>query len=145
MAASNSSPTAPSDPAEQRSVAELLRQLTEQTTRLGQKEIELAKAEMAIKGKRIGVGAGAFSAAGLLALLALGALTAAAILGLAAAVEAWLAALIVAVVYLLVAGVLALLGRSRVQAATPPVPEQAAASVKEDLKETKQKAKEGRA
>ena len=145
MAASNSSPTKTSDAAEQQSVAELLRQLTEQTTRLGQKEIELAKAEMAIKGKRIGVGAGAFSAAGLLALLALGALTAAAILGLATTVDAWLAALIVAVAYLLVAAVLALLGRSRVQSATPPVPEQAAASVKEDLKETKQKAKEGRA
>lgn len=145
MAASNSSPTAPSDAAEQRSVAELLRQLTDQATRLGQQEIELAKAEMAIKGRRIGIGAGAFSAAGLLALLALGALTAAAILGLAAAVDAWLAALIVAVVYLLAAGALALLGRSRVEAATPPVPEQTAASVRADLKETKQKVKEGRA
>lgn len=139
----------PSPPAangsEQRSVAELLQQLTEQTTRLAQKEIELAKAEMAIKGKRIGVGAGAFSAAGLLALLALGALTAAAILGLATAVDDWLAALIVAAVYLMIAGVMALVGRSKVQAGTPPVPEQTVESVKEDLQETKQKAKEGRA
>jgi hypothetical protein len=127
------------------SVSELLQQLTEQTTRLAQKEIELAKAEMAVKGKRLGIGAGAFSAAGLIALLALGALTAAAILGLATALEGWLAALIVAGVYLLVAGVLALFGRSKVQASTPPVPEQAAESVKEDLESTKEKAKEGRA
>jgi membrane protein len=122
-----------------------LQRLSEQTTSLAQKEIELAKAEMALKGKRVGVGVGAFSGAGLLALLALGALTAAAILALASAVEAWLAAAIVAVAYLLVAGALALAGRSKVQAGTPPVPEQTVASVQEDLRETKQKAKEGRA
>ncbi|MBA3865278.1 MAG: phage holin family protein [Solirubrobacterales bacterium] len=132
-------------PLEQHSVSDLLRQLTEQTTRLAQQEIELAKAEMTVKGKRLGLGAGAFSAAGLLALLALGALTAALILALATAVAGWLAALIVAAVYLLVAGVLGLLGKSKVQAATPPLPEQAVESVKEDLKQTKEKAKEGRA
>jgi hypothetical protein len=145
MAQPTSSSTPAANGSEQRSVAELLQQLTEQTTRLAQQEIELAKAEMTIKGKRIGIGAGAFSAAGLLALLALGALTAAAILGLATAVDGWLAALIVAAVYLLVAGALALVGRSKVQAATPPLPEQTVESVKEDLQETKQKAKEGRA
>lgn len=148
MAQANTSFTRRNDaPAEtgDRSVSELLQQLTEQTTRLAQKEIELAKAEMAVKGKRLGIGAGAFSTAGLVALLALGAITAAAILGLATAMEGWLAALIVAAVYLLAAGALALFGRSKVQAATPPVPEQTAESVKEDLESTKQKAKEGRA
>jgi hypothetical protein len=146
MSRSNSSPPQfDGKPVEQRSIAELLQQLTEQTTRLAQKEIELAKAEMAIKGKRLGIGVGAFSGAGLLALLALGALTAAAILALATAVDAWLAALIVAVVYLAIAGVLGLLGRSKVQAASPPVPEQTAESVREDVNQTKQKAKEGRA
>lgn len=48
-------------------------------------------------------------------------------------------------VYLLVAGGLALSGRSKVQAATPPIPEQTAESVKEDLESTKEKAKERRA
>jgi hypothetical protein len=145
MAAPTSNSTERPNGSEQRSVSELLQQLTEQTTRLAQKEIELAKAEMAVKGKRIGIGAGVFSGAGLLALLALGALTAAAILGLATAVDAWLAALIVAVVYLLIAGIFALLGRSKVEAATPPVPEQTMDSVKRDVELTKQKAKEGRA
>jgi hypothetical protein len=130
---------------EERSISALMQQLTEQTTKLAQKEIELAKAEMAVKGKRLGIGAGAFSAAGLIALFALGAATAAAILGLATALEGWLSALIVALAYLLVAGVLALIGRSKVRAATPPVPEQAAESVKEDLERTKERAKEGRA
>lgn len=130
---------------DQRSISELLQELTTQSSALAQKEIELAKAEMAQKGKRLGLGAGAFSGAGLLALLALGAATAAAILALATTVAGWLAALIVAVAYLAIAGVLALLGRSRVKAASPPIPEQTVESVKEDLKETKDKAKDAKA
>jgi hypothetical protein len=144
MAEPTSSPPETANGSEQASLSELLQQLTDQTARLAHKEIELAKAEMAVKGKRLGIGAGAFSFAGLLALLALGALTAAAILGLATGMEGWLAALIVAVAYLLVAGATALIGRSKVQAATPPLPEQTLESVKEDIAETKQKAKEGR-
>lgn len=144
MPAPNSSPV--QDPGgSERSIADLLQQLSEQTTRLAQKEIELAKAEMTIKGKRIGIGAGAFSAAGLVTLLALGALTAAAIMALASGMEGWLAALIVAVVYLLVAGALSLFGRAKVKEATPPVPEQTTASVQRDVQLTKDKIKEGRA
>lgn len=131
--------------AQEHSVSELLQQLTEQTTRLARKEVELAKAEMAVKGRRLGIGAGAFSGAGLVAVFALGAVTAAAILGLATALDGWLAALIVAAVYLLVAGVMALFGRSKIQAATPPVPEQTAESVKEDMKSTRERVREGRA
>jgi hypothetical protein len=142
---SPSTPETASTPNGDRSISELLQQLTEQTTRLAQKEIELAKAELAVKGKRAGAGVGAFSAAGLLAVLALGAITAAAILALATAVEGWLAALIVAVVYLLVAGVLSLFGRNKVQEAAPPMPKLATASVKRDVEYTKEKAKEGRA
>jgi Putative Actinobacterial Holin-X, holin superfamily III len=40
------------------SVAELVQQLSEQTSRLARHEVELAKAELAIKGKRTGFGAG---------------------------------------------------------------------------------------
>jgi Putative Actinobacterial Holin-X, holin superfamily III len=128
---------------DQRSISELLQELTTRSSDLAQKEIELLKAGMTQKGKRLSLGAGAFSGAGLLALLALGAATAAAILALATALVGWLAALIVAVVYLAIAGVLALLGRSRVKAGSPPVPEQTVESVKEDLKEIRETAKEG--
>ena len=38
------------------SVAELVRQLSEQTSRLARQEVELAKAELPAKGKRAGVG-----------------------------------------------------------------------------------------
>ena len=127
------------------SLAELGQRLSEQTTRLVQQEVELAKAELSEKGKRIGVGAGAFSGAGLLGIFGLAVLTAAAVLALSTALAAWLAALIVAVVYLAVAGVLALLGKQKLQSATPPLPEQAIASSKQDVEEVKTRAKEGRA
>ena len=67
-----------------------------------------------------------------MALLGTGALTAAAIAGLATVVPVWLSALIVGVV-LLLAGVLALVGRSRLRQAAPPVPEQAVRAVQEDV------------
>jgi hypothetical protein len=47
-------------------------------------------------------------------------------------------------VYGAVAGVLALVAKNKVQAGTPPVPEQTVDSVKEDVRWTKQRAKEGR-
>jgi MFS family permease len=125
--------------------SELVKQLSEQTTALVRQEVELAKVELATKGKSAAFGAGMFGGAGLVGLYALGAVIAAAILGLATAVDAWLAALIVAVVLAAVAGVLALTGRSKVQAATPPVPEEAIQTTSEDVQEVKQRAKEGRA
>jgi uncharacterized membrane protein YqjE len=145
MASPNEIENGTTRPEEDASLAELGQRLSEQTTRLVQQEVELAKAELSEKGKRIGVGAGAFSAAGLLGVFGLGVLTAAAILVLATAMTAWLAALIVAVVYLAVAGVLALLGKQKVESATPPLPEQAIASSKQDVEEVKTRAKEGRA
>jgi len=130
---------------EDASLAELGQRLSEQTTRLVQQEVGRAKAELSEKGKKIGAGAGAFSAAGLLGLFGLGVFTAAVILALATAVTAWVAALIVAAVYLAVAGVLALVGKGKVESATPPLPEQAIASSKQDVEEVKARAKEGRA
>ena len=126
------------------SVAELVRQLSEQTSRLARQEVELAKAELEVKAKRAGLGAGMFGAAGMVGLYALGALVACAIAALSLAVATWLAALIVAVLLGAIAGVLALQGRSKVKAATPPIPEQAADSSKQDVQWVKTKAQAGR-
>jgi hypothetical protein len=117
----------------QRPFGELLRQLSDETTRLVHQELELAKAELTQKGKQAGTGAGLFGAAGAIGFLALAALTACFILALDAAMPAWLAALIVAVVYGAIAAVLALQGRNKVKQATPPVPEQTIETVKEDV------------
>ncbi len=128
----------------ERPVGELMRELSEHTSRLVRQELELAKLEVTQKGKRAGIGAGMFGGAGAVGLYALGALTAAIILALATAMTGWLAALIVAVVYGLIAGGLALSGKSQVQQASPPVPEQAADSVKEDVQWAKSRATQAR-
>jgi uncharacterized membrane protein YqjE len=117
----------------QEPIGDLLKRLSQETTQLVRQELELAKAEMAEKGKRAGIGAGMFGAAGVVGLLALGALTAFLIMLLDGALANWLSALIVAVVYGAIAGVLALRGRTKVQEATPPVPEQTVETVKEDI------------
>lgn len=126
------------------SVPELMRQLSNQTATLVRQELELAKAELTVKGKRAGIGAGMFGAAGVFGLYALGALTAAVVLALSLAMTGWLAALIVAVIYGAIAGGLALSGKSNVQRGVPPVPEQTVATVKEDVDMAKQRAREGR-
>lgn len=130
---------------DQASISELVQRLSEQTATLARKEVELAKAELSEKGKRIGVGAGAFGGAGALALYAFGALTAGLILLLATAIAGWLSALIVAVVYAAIAGVLALGGKRQIDEGSPPVPERAIGSTQEDIEAAKSAAKEGRA
>jgi Putative Actinobacterial Holin-X, holin superfamily III len=129
---------------DEQSLAELTKRVSDQASTLAQKEVELAKAELAIKGKRLGLGAGAFGAAGLLGLYALGALIAAAILALAIVLDAWLAALIMAAGLGAAAGALALTGKRKVEEGAPPVPEQAMESTKADVEHTKRRVKEER-
>jgi hypothetical protein len=131
---------APSD----QSIAELTRQLSEQTKTLVRQEVELAKAELGEKGRRAGIGAGMFGGAGLFGLTAWATLTTCLILALAEAMDAWLAALIVTAAYGAIAGVLALSGKKKVEEAAPAMPEQTVETVKEDVAWTKQRAQAGR-
>jgi uncharacterized membrane protein YqjE len=120
-----------------RSVGELVQQLSNQTATLVRQELKLAQTELQEKGKRVGIGAGMFGGAGIVALYGVGALIAAAIIGLGTVLEPWIAAVIVGVVLLVVAGILALSGRRQVERGTPPVPEQAIESAKRDVDEVK--------
>jgi uncharacterized membrane protein YqjE len=124
-----------------RPVGELLKQLSQETTTLVKQEIDLAKAEMSEKGKQAGVGAGMFGGAGVSGLLALIFLSLAAVAALDTGMRTWLAALIVGVVWSAVAAVLALQGKNKVQQATPPAPEQAIESTKEDVQWAKTQAR----
>ena len=128
----------------ERPVGELVKELSEHTRTLVRQELQLARLELTEKGKRAGIGLGMFGGTGLFAFYAFGALTACFVLALDTAMAGWLAALIVAVAYAAIAGVLALIGRNKVQEAGPPVPEQAAESVKEDIEWTKARAKSRR-
>jgi uncharacterized membrane protein YqjE len=117
-----------------RSTGELVKDLSNQVSLLARQEIELAKVEMAEKGRRAGLGLGLVAAAGVSALLALGTLTACVVLALDGAMPAWLAALIVALAWSVVAAVLASVGKQKMEQAGTPVPEQTVESVKEDIK-----------
>ena len=117
----------------ERPVAELLKQLANETTTLVRQELDLAKAEMREKAGKVGAGAGMWGTAGAAALLALGALTAFLILALDGVMPSWLAALIVGIAYAAIAGVLYLRGKQRVEEAGSPVPEQTVETLKEDM------------
>ena len=112
---------------------ELITRLSSQVSELVRGEIALAKAELAQKGKRAGIGAGLAGAAGVLALYGVGALITTVIAALALVLPVWASALIVAVVIFVVAGVLGLLGKNQIQRATPPMPENTVESVKRDV------------
>ena len=131
-------------PASQKSMAELGGDLGRQMTALVHHEIELAKAEMAEKGKRAGFGAGMFGAAGVLAAFGFGCVTACLVAALQLAIPVWLAALIVGLVYFVIAGALALVGRRQIGRAAPPLPAEAVESTKEDVEWLKTQAKSAR-
>ena len=126
------------------SVGELVKQLSEQTSRLAHQEVELAKAELVVQGKAVETGLGMFGGAGAVGFYALGALVAAAVLGLATAVSAWLSALVIALLLGAVASLLALQGKSKMREARPPVAEEITASLKEDVQWAKSRAQAGR-
>ncbi len=127
-----------------KSTAELLRDLSDELTALVHEEIALAKAELSVKGRRLGEGAGLFGAAAVLTFLALGALVAAAIAAVSLAVSVWLAALLVAVGLIGMAGGLALKGKADVSQGVPPIPEEAITTTKEDVAWIKTQAKSAR-
>jgi uncharacterized membrane protein YqjE len=115
-----------------RSIGELVKDLSAQTSTLVRKEIELARAEIQQQGKEAGKGTGLLAGAAVFGLLALGALTAALIALLDKAMATWVAALIVMALWAVVALVLAKAGQRSLQRATPPAP-QTVETVKEDI------------
>ena len=125
-------------------LGEVARDLTRDLSLLVRQEIELAKAEMAQKGRIAAPGLGMIGGAGLAALAATGALTAFLILVLSTFLDAWLSALIVGVVLAAVAYVLARQGKERVEEAGTPVPEQTIETVKEDVEWAKTRATSAR-
>jgi Putative Actinobacterial Holin-X, holin superfamily III len=123
------------------STGQLIGDLTAQISRLVRDEARLAQAEVTQKAKRLGVGAGLFGGAGLVAFFGLATLITALVLALALVLPAWLAALLVAVLLFAVAGVLALVGKKDVARGTPPIPTEAIASTKADIAAVKESAR----
>jgi hypothetical protein len=120
-----------------RSAADLIKQVSEQTSKLVRQEIALARLEIREKIKHFEIGAGLFGAAAFCALFGAATLVAALVLVLATALAGWLAALVVAAVLLGGAGIMAMSGKRQIAQATPPAPEQAVENVHADIEEVK--------
>lgn len=118
-------------------MGELVSRLSTEMSTLMRGELELARLELTEKAKHTGKGAGAFGAAGLVALYGVGVLIATAILALALVLDAWLAALLVGVVLLVIAGCIALFGKKQVSRGTPMKPERATENLKRDVETVK--------
>jgi uncharacterized membrane protein YqjE len=136
-----SSDGAQPSPGQDRSAAELVKQLSEQVSVLVRDELKLAQLEMTRKGKQAGIGFGVLGGSALVALYGLGCLIACVIIAISGVLAAWLAALIVGAALLAAAGVAALIGKGRLQKATPPVPEETVSSVKTDVEEIRGRAR----
>jgi putative superfamily III holin-X len=130
----------PSGKGQEVPTGELVKQLSEQVSRLVRDELKLASVEMTGKAKTAGKGAGLFGGGGVLALYGGGCLVACAVIALAGVLRPWLAALIVGVVLIVCAGIAAMAGRGEFKKATPPIPSQAADSVKADVEQIKESA-----
>jgi len=136
-----------SDDLKERSLPELMAQLTSEISTLIRQELELAKAsvrqdveevrasvtgdiavakaELTEKGKHAGRGGGMFAGAAVAAVLTLGAASAFLFLILNAWMRDWLAALIVALLWAVVGYVLVQRGRAELREMGAPLPEQA--------------------
>jgi hypothetical protein len=126
---------------EEKSTADLLKDLSNELTTLVHQEITLAKAELTGKTKKLGAGAAVLGSSAIFGLLGAGALVAAAIAGVAVALSVWLSALVVGGGLLLLAAGLAGVGLKKASQGVPPVPEEAIQSTKEDVEWLKTQAK----
>ena len=126
------------------SFGELARGLSEQSSRLAQLEVELAKAELRDKGRRVALGAVALSAAAIIGLGAVGAGIATAIIALDLWLPTWVAALIVTGALTLIATLTALAGGDRFRAAAPAAPERAIQTTREDIEIARESIRKGR-
>src|SRR5215207_1219659 len=128
----------------ERPLGEVAKSLTSDLSLLVRQEIDLAKAEMAEKGRTAAPGLGMFGGAGIVALCAAGALTAFFVLVFSVFLPEWAAALMVGAVLAAAAYVLVRQGKERVAEAGKPVPEQTIETVKEDVEWAKTRATSAR-
>lgn len=103
--------------------AEQVRTQVEQARREADEEIQQAKAEAQKLGKKAGIGAGLFGAAGLLALGAFATATVFLVGALAVVMPVWAAALLVTILYGAVAGALAYAGKNKVKEVRERIPD----------------------
>ena len=127
----------------ERSLGDLVEQLSADVRELVRAELALAKAELLGSVRRVVVAAALAATAALLGLLTLGAFTATAVIALATVWPAWLAALVVALVLGALAAIMLAVGIRVARRAAPPTPAATIESIKEDVEWVKTRARSG--
>lgn len=117
-----------------RSVTDLVGDMSSQVTHLARVEAQLAAREVTDKAKRGAMGGGMFAFAGILAIYGGAALVSAAVFALWLVWPGWLSALVVGVVLFVIAGVIAMAARSKLRRAMPPVPDETMEGAREDIR-----------
>lgn len=112
-------------------------QVSNQIRGIVTQEVASAKAEVAERAKRNGVGIALIVGAITLIVLATVALTFAAIAALATTLAFWLSALIIAVVYLVAAVGLAMAGKAQIKKGGAPLPTDTVHGLKDDIREAR--------
>jgi uncharacterized membrane protein YqjE len=114
-----------------RSIGELIAELSRETVTLVRNEIQLAKAEMSQKASRVGKNVGFLVVGGLVAYTGLLALVAAVILVLGLVIPYWLSAAIVGLVIVAVGAILVVKGANALRQ-EDPAPRETVETLKED-------------
>lgn len=114
--------TQPGQPADQRSLGEIVGDVAQDLSTLIKQEMDLAKVEIKEEVTKAGKGAGLLGGAGLAAHMVLLFLSLTIVFGLDAVLPLWLAALIVTLAWGLAAAVLAVTGRSALKQSNPQLP-----------------------
>ena len=128
-------------PADDKSTAELVHDLTNQLSHLARTEVQLATRELKNKAKHAGLGAAIAGAGGVLAFYGGATLVAGLVLVLALVMPAWAAAFVVAGAVLLLAGVSVLVAKGQLRKSAP-LPSAAVESTKEDIQAIKEARKQ---
>jgi hypothetical protein len=116
----------------ERSAISIVKGIVEDLGLLIRQELQLAQKEIVAALVARGIGAGAFAAAGVLALLGLVFLALAAASALDLVMPAWASRLVVALGFFGIAGAGALFARGRIKS-TPMMPEETKRTIKEDV------------
>ncbi len=124
-------PEDPSTVSQDKTLPELLSELTDELTTLFRQEVELAKTELKQQASRAGKASGMLVAGGVIGFVAFLLVSWAIAFLIALVLPTWLGFAIVGVVYAVIAAVVASVGRKQLKQVNPK-PEQTVASLKED-------------
>ncbi len=133
MSVTPSQTPVPGQPADPRSLGEIVSDVTQDLTTLIRQEIDLAKTELKEEGTKAAKGAGMLGGAGLAGYFTVLFLSVTLMFVLDEFLDLWIAALIVTAVWAMATAILAVIGKNKLEASKPQLP-QTQETLKEDVR-----------